>query len=57
MKLAILFLVLAIVSGLFGFGLIASLTFEIAKILFWVFIILFVISLIFGRREVHQDKS
>jgi uncharacterized membrane protein YtjA (UPF0391 family) len=57
LKLAILFLVLAIVSGLFGFGLIASLTFEIAKILFWVFIILFVISLIFGRREVHQDKS
>jgi len=48
-KWAITFLVLALLAGLFGFGLIANLSFGIAKILFYIFIALFVISLIFGR--------
>jgi len=46
---AVVFLVLALIAGLFGFGLIANLAFDIAKILFFIFIALFVISLIFGR--------
>lgn len=50
LKWAITFLVLALIAGLFGFGLIANLTFGIAKVLFYIFIALFVISLIFGGR-------
>ena len=42
--------VLAIISALFGFGLIANLTFGVAKILFYVFLVLGVLSLIFGSR-------
>lgn len=49
-KWAITFLVLAIIAGLFGFGLIANMAYGIAKILFYVFIALFVLSLIFGKR-------
>lgn len=53
-KWAVTFLILALVAGLFGFGLIANLTFGIAKILFYIFIALFVISLIFGGRIVRS---
>lgn len=49
-KWAVTFLVLAIIAGVFGFGLIANLTFGIAKILFYVFLVFFVLSLIFGKR-------
>jgi uncharacterized membrane protein YtjA (UPF0391 family) len=47
---AVTFLVIALVAFLFGFGIIGSAAVGIAKILFFVFIILFVISLIMGRR-------
>lgn len=49
---AIVFLVVAIVAALFGFGGVAGTAVEGAKILFWVAIVLFVISLIanFVRR-------
>lgn len=50
LKWAITFLILALISALFGFGLVANLTFSIAKILFYIFIALFVISLIFGKQ-------
>ncbi|NLX64332.1 MAG: DUF1328 domain-containing protein [Clostridiaceae bacterium] len=53
-KWAITFLVLALLAGLFGFGLIANLSFGIAKILFYIFIALFVISLIFGGRTTRS---
>lgn len=49
-KWMVAFFVLAIISALFGFGLIANLTFGIAKVLFYVFLVLGVLSLIFGRR-------
>jgi uncharacterized membrane protein YtjA (UPF0391 family) len=45
---AILFLILAIVSGALGFGLIAGTAYVAAKVLFFVFIVLFVLSLISG---------
>lgn len=38
------FLILALVAGLFGFGGIANASVDIAKILFFVFIVLFAIS-------------
>lgn len=53
-KWAIVFFILALVAGLFGFGIIASLFSGIAKILFFIFIALFVISLIIGRSIVKR---
>lgn len=47
----ILFLVIALVSGLFGFGLVANIAWDAAKLLFFVFLILFVVSLIFNGRS------
>lgn len=49
-KWVVAFFALAIISALFGFGLIANLTFGIARILFYVFLVLGVLSLIFGNR-------
>jgi len=43
---ALSFLVLAIVAAVFGFGGIAAVSVEIAQLLFFVFIALFVIALV-----------
>ncbi len=43
---AIVFFVIALVAALFGFGVIASTAAFIAKILFFVFLVLFVLALI-----------
>ena len=45
---ALVFLIVALVAGLFGFGLVAGTSYTIAKILFFVFLVLFVISLLAG---------
>ncbi|MCR6666019.1 MAG: DUF1328 domain-containing protein [Methyloversatilis sp.] len=45
---AAIFLVIAIVAGLFGFGGIASGAAGIARLLVYIFLILFVVSLMFG---------
>ncbi|MCD2173385.1 DUF1328 domain-containing protein [Rhizobium sp. C4] len=45
---ALLFLVVAIIAGALGFGGIAGASVGIAKILFFVFLILFLASLVFG---------
>ena len=47
---AITFLVIAIIAAVLGFGVVAGTAAWIAKILFVVFLILFVISLVSGRR-------
>lgn len=47
---AITFLVIAIVAAVLGFGGIAGAATGIAKILFGVFLVLFVLSFILGRR-------
>lgn len=49
LRWAVIFLVIALVAGIFGFGGIAASSAYFAKILFFVFIVLFLISLIFGR--------
>lgn len=46
---ALSFFVLALVAAIFGFGGIAAGATEIAQILFFLFLVLFVISLITGR--------
>lgn len=43
---AIVFLVVAIVAAVFGFGGVAGTAMEGARLLFWVAIVLFVVSLI-----------
>ena len=44
-----IFLILALIAGLFGFGVIASAAAGIAKVFFVVFLVLFLASLIRGR--------
>ena len=45
---AALFFAVALVAALFGFGGIAAGAVEIAKILFFIFLVLFVVSLVAG---------
>lgn len=47
---AVVFLVIALVAAIFGFTGIYLAAAGIAKVLFFLFIILFLISLLFGRR-------
>jgi uncharacterized membrane protein YtjA (UPF0391 family) len=45
---AVVFLVIALVAALFGFGGIAAGAVEIAKVLFFIFVVLAVVTFIFG---------
>lgn len=45
---AVMFLIVALVAGLLGFGMIAGVAIEAAKIVFFVAIVLFAISVIAG---------
>jgi uncharacterized membrane protein YtjA (UPF0391 family) len=45
---AVFFLVIALIAALFGFGGIAGAAVGIAKLLFFVFLAIFVVSLIMG---------
>ncbi len=47
---ALTFLVVAMIAAVLGFGVIAGTAATIAKVLFFVFLVLFVVSLIAGRR-------
>jgi uncharacterized membrane protein YtjA (UPF0391 family) len=47
---AVTFFVIAIIAAVLGFTRIAGSAIDIAKILFFVFLILAVVSFIFGRR-------
>ena len=54
---AILFLIVAIVAAVIGFGTVAGIAATIAKILFVLFLILFIISLFTGRRGVLHSLT
>ena len=45
---ALVFLVVALIAAAVGFGGVAGVAMEGARLLFWVFIILFVVSLVAG---------
>jgi uncharacterized membrane protein YtjA (UPF0391 family) len=45
---AVVFLVVAIVAAILGFGGVAGAAVGIAQLLFWVFLVIFLISLILG---------
>ncbi len=44
LRYALIFLVLALVAAVFGFGGVAAVSIDIARLLFMVFIVLFVIT-------------
>ena len=48
LRLALLFLVVALLAALFGFGMVAGIAWDAARILFFVFLILAVISFLAG---------
>ena len=45
---AAVFFVIALIAAIFGFGGIAAGAVEIAKVLFFIFLVIFIISLIIG---------
>jgi uncharacterized membrane protein YtjA (UPF0391 family) len=45
---AVVFLVVALIAAAIGFGGVAGVAMEAARLLFWVFVILFVVSLVVG---------
>ncbi len=49
-RYVLLFFILALVAGGLGFGGISSTLAELAKILFFVFLVLFVITMIFSMK-------
>jgi uncharacterized membrane protein YtjA (UPF0391 family) len=50
LRWALVFLIVAIIAGVLGFGGIAGELAWMAKILFFLFLIVFVVSLIMGRK-------
>ena len=48
LRWAMIFLVIALVAALFGFGGIAGFAVDIAKFLFFVFLAIFVVALLMG---------
>jgi uncharacterized membrane protein YtjA (UPF0391 family) len=48
LRYAIIFFVIALVAAAFGFGGIAEGAASIAKFLFYIFVVLFVLTLLFG---------
>ncbi len=49
-SLIVFLLVLALIAGVFGFGLLGATAIGFARILFFVFLVMFVFSIFFGRR-------
>ena len=50
LRWTVIFLIIAIIAAIFGFGGIAAGATDIARILFFIFLVLFILSLIRGRR-------
>ncbi|MEO5646665.1 MAG: DUF1328 domain-containing protein [Candidatus Paceibacterota bacterium] len=57
LRWAVIFLIIALVAALFGFGGVAGTAIGIAKILFFVFIVLFIISLLVGGFAAKKIKD
>lgn len=50
LRYSLVFLVIALIAGVLGFTPVAGTAYFLAKVLFFVFLVLFVLSLVFGRR-------
>jgi uncharacterized membrane protein YtjA (UPF0391 family) len=57
LRYALIFLVVAIVAGLLGFTGISLAASDIARVLFFIFIVLFAVSLIFGLMGRRSPNS
>jgi uncharacterized membrane protein YtjA (UPF0391 family) len=55
LRWSLTFLIIALIAALFGFGIIEGYSLMIAKVLFFVFLVLFVVSLITGDRGTARD--
>jgi uncharacterized membrane protein YtjA (UPF0391 family) len=53
LRWSLLFLLVALLAGVFGFWALEGVAMSIAKILFVVFLVLFVIALVAGGRTAH----
>jgi uncharacterized membrane protein YtjA (UPF0391 family) len=47
---ALLFLIVAVIAAIFGFTTVAGTAYMAGKVLFFVFLVLFIVSLLVGRR-------
>ena len=54
LRLAVTFFIIAIIAAVLGFTNIAGSAVEIAKILFFIFLVLAVVSFIFGRGKIAR---
>lgn len=54
LRWALMFLVVALISALFGFTDVAGTSMVAAKILFFVFLVMFVVSLLLGSRTTRD---
>ena len=57
MRWALGFFVLALVAALFGFGGLAATSAGIAKTLFYIFLIVFLVSLVFGLTATRRPLA
>lgn len=55
LRYSLVFLLVALLAGVFGFTEVAGGSWLIAKVLFFLFLVLFVVSLFFGRRGTPAD--
>jgi len=53
---SLLFLVAALIAALFGFTTVAGTAYLAAQVLFFVFLVLFVLSLLMGGRTTTGDR-
>lgn len=51
LKWTVIFIVVAIIAAIFGFGGISESAAGIAKVLFFIFLVLFILSLVFRNRK------
>lgn len=56
LRYAVIFFIIAVVAAIFGFGGIAVGAASIAKILFYIFVVLFLITIIFGA-SIFKSKG
>ena len=48
LRYAVIFLIIAIIAGVFGFGGIAGVSIEIAKVIYFIAVVLFLVSAVVG---------
>ncbi|HVL15342.1 MAG TPA: DUF1328 family protein [Gemmata sp.] len=55
LRWSLVFLIVALIAALFGFGVIEGYSLMAAKITFFVFLVLFVVSLLLGNGRTTRD--